>query len=551
MVLSSTGFPVARCFTAVLFLLTLSGSSLKSFPAASVSAATPPSSQIIGGSSISRRTVDYSQTPVATLHDWLSELNGNIHVPEKGVYPCVQTRGISRDKVLDELERRFKNEGKAYLTTEEFDELAHTDPAKFLSVEQAEISKAKNRKRNFTSTAELDNAGKSVVNATLRDSRNAIDEEDDMGFGHDWKLYQNAEGYTHLEELRIYQPTHWQRLAREHLFLFEGDLDLSVCPERDTSKRTCLCTPDGCREILIQLSTPVSVVLFHPEIPRTKRYRPLNFLLAYGVNNPLPKLLRDLNITQADKDALLADLSPLDYFFDFQASVESYKLDMLRSIAKKTIFPRLPLITEIDFCHIIGQRTAKQIIREELVRHIWDRVPEPRERGRVIKQQPLSLIFAGPSGNGKTEMAVWLAKLMNKPTADGKPDKNAFLKVDCGKLSDENEIFGMSGAYVGSTQGSALNNFIVGKSKDPQSLGIVLLDEIEKADKGVIHALYRKNVLQRNLLHCLGCVCLLLLPNIFLWLSNLFQRSLIKENGPTNDLKMERVLKPRSFPVVT
>lgn len=103
----------------------------------------------------------------------------------------------------------------------------------------------------------------------------------------------------------------------------------------------------------------------------------MNFLLAYGVNNPLPKLLRDLNITQADKDALLADLSPLDYFVDFQASVESYKLDMLRSIAKKTIFPRLPLIAEIDFCDIIGQRTAKQIIREELVRHIWDRVPDP------------------------------------------------------------------------------------------------------------------------------------------------------------------------------
>lgn len=83
-------------------------------------------------------------------------------------------------------------------------------------------------------------------------------------------------------------------------------------------------------------------------------------------------------------------------------------------------------------------------------------------------------------------MAMWLSKLMNQAGDDG------FLKVDCGKLTDDKEIFGMSGAYSGASEGSALNNFIVRKSSEPDSLGIVLLDEIEKADKGVIHALYRK-----------------------------------------------------------
>jgi ATP-dependent Clp protease ATP-binding subunit ClpA len=49
----------------------------------------------------------------------------------------------------------------------------------------------------------------------------------------------------------------------------------------------------------------------------------------------------------------------------------------------------------------------------------------------------------------------------------------------------------MSGAYQGAYEGSALNNFILRMSQEPESLGIVLLDEIEKAKQGVIHGLYQ------------------------------------------------------------
>jgi ATP-dependent Clp protease ATP-binding subunit ClpA len=63
--------------------------------------------------------------------------------------------------------------------------------------------------------------------------------------------------------------------------------------------------------------------------------------------------------------------------------------------------------------------------------------------------------------------------------------------VDCGKLTDKNEVFGMSGAYQGAYEGSALNNFVLRMSQEPDTLGIVLLDEIEKASRGVIHGLYQ------------------------------------------------------------
>jgi len=90
------------------------------------------------------------------------------------------------------------------------------------------------------------------------------------------------------------------------------------------------------------------------------------------------------------------------------------------------------------------------------------------------------------TSNGKTELASWLAKLMNKPAND-----EYFIKVDCGKLSDGNEVFGMPGAYQGAYEGSALNNFVLRLSTEPESIGIILLDEIEKASQDVIHGLYQ------------------------------------------------------------
>ena len=104
-----------------------------------------------------------------------------------------------------------------------------------------------------------------------------------------------------------------------------------------------------------------------------------------------------------------------------------------------------------------------------------------------VTSQHFASTFSGSSGNGKTELARYLSDLINKPGSSG----SYFHKCDCGKLSNAHELFGMSGAYYGSEAGSALNNFIVKMSTEPQSIGIVLLDEVEKAEREVITALYQ------------------------------------------------------------
>lgn len=301
------------------------------------------------------------------------------------------------------------------------------------------------------------------------------------GYGKDWLEYENEQGYTHFEELLIYQPKDWRKQAREYLFRYSCNLERESPSEVEDVRRVrvTLAVHNRQQTIDIVMSKPSLVVLFHPEMKNSRRHEPLNFLLAYGVKDPIPSLpgLEDATIS-----ALLREISPLDYYFFFKENVQSYGLATLRGISRQVKHPRLTLIKELDFMKVVGQRMAKHIIRQEVVNHLWKRV----EEGTMCPQrQPLSMIFAGPSGNGKTEMARELAELMNAP------DKNAFLKVDCGKLQHSTEIFGLSGAYQGAQEGSALNNFVLRMASEPDMLGIVLLDEIEKAHQDVIHGLYQ------------------------------------------------------------
>jgi AAA domain (Cdc48 subfamily) len=301
------------------------------------------------------------------------------------------------------------------------------------------------------------------------------------GNGLDWRDYENEQNFTHLEELLIFQPKEWRLQAREYMFRFQVNVDRHSKSSRLVTK---LITSVN-KSVTINMDSPILVVLFHPEMSGSKRFGPLCFLQAYDVENPFPRLLTSLarkQVKSVDQTALMEDLSPVEYYLAFAESVQMYDRDKLLHIGKQCSFPRLVLMKEFDFCTVIGQRLAKHMIRAEVVNFFLQRI----HQGNTSPwQAPLCMIFAGPSGNGKTELAMSLATLLNKPGED------SFLKIDCGKVTHANELFGMSGAYQGSEEGSALNNFVLRLSQDPMTLGVVLLDKIEKADKSVIHGLYQ------------------------------------------------------------
>ncbi|OEU11328.1 P-loop containing nucleoside triphosphate hydrolase protein [Fragilariopsis cylindrus CCMP1102] len=320
----------------------------------------------------------------------------------------------------------------------------------------------------------------------------------DIGTDKDWTLYQNQEGYTHLEELLIYQPPKWRIQAREYVYLYGYIADQHTNPTNKGMRchSFVLRLDDGVeKEYEVTMDTPIRVFFFHPDLSRLDRYDPLQFLLAYVPHDnrepfdPLFRLFNDLGIDKQVEELFRLKISPFDYFIEFRKHIVSYPMKGLKAIGEKAKVYRLPLIAELNFSRIVGQRFAKDIIIKKVIVHLKRR---NNRRGLATSSSgPLSMVFAGPSGNGKTELAQELATLLNKPN-----DNNAFLKIDCGKLSTATELFGLAGAYQGSEQGSTLNNFIVSMSREPDKIGVVLLDEFDKVKKEVVTGLYQ--VLDRD-----------------------------------------------------
>ena len=90
--------------------------------------------------------------------------------------------------------------------------------------------------------------------------------------------------------------------------------------------------------------------------------------------------------------------------------------------------------------------------------------------------RPLVLMFCGPSGHGKTEMAKGIAGLLKEAPLSGANS----VTIPCGSISTSTELFGLAGAFRGSDTDSELNKFI---REHEDRYGVVILDEFEKLEE--------------------------------------------------------------------
>lgn len=108
---------------------------------------------------------------------------------------------------------------------------------------------------------------------------------------------------------------------------------------------------------------------------------------------------------------------------------------------------------------LIGQRPATSIVLKCVYAHIG-----------LGTRTPLVMAFAGPSGHGKTELAKAMGDLLSVET----------VIIDMASTRDTWALFGSTGGWARSKDGSKLNNFL---SENSGKRSVVFLDEFDKTDQ--------------------------------------------------------------------
>ncbi|MBE7041010.1 MAG: ATP-dependent Clp protease ATP-binding subunit [Ruminococcaceae bacterium] len=155
---------------------------------------------------------------------------------------------------------------------------------------------------------------------------------------------------------------------------------------------------------------------------------------------------------------------------DVAAVIEDWTKIPVKSITEAESAKLLDLENRIHQ-RVIGQEEAVSLISQAI----------RRNRARLSKvRRPVSFVFVGPTGVGKTELAKTLAKIMFD-------NEEAMIRVDMSEYMEKHTVSKLIGAppgYVGYDEAGQLTEKV---RRKPYS--IILLDEIEKAHQDVFNIL--------------------------------------------------------------
>lgn len=163
------------------------------------------------------------------------------------------------------------------------------------------------------------------------------------------------------------------------------------------------------------------------------------------------------------------------------AAVELTAEDLARVIEIWTGVPATE-ITENEFYRIdkLADRMKEKIIGQDEAVEAVARAVKRNRAGVSYKRKPVSFIFAGPTGVGKTELVKTLASdLFSSPETLIRLDMSEFMEKH-----SVSKIIGAPPGYVGYDEAGQLTEKI---RRRPYS--VVLFDEIEKAHPDVLNIL--------------------------------------------------------------
>jgi len=105
------------------------------------------------------------------------------------------------------------------------------------------------------------------------------------------------------------------------------------------------------------------------------------------------------------------------------------------------------------------------------MRYVYTHIGMSATKGEK-DMKPLVNIFSGPSGHGKTEMAMALGALLSTKTEN----------IDMAGISTVQQLFGAPASYQDRAHGSKLNNHLAAYSRQRS---VVFLDEFDKSNQDV------------------------------------------------------------------
>ena len=155
--------------------------------------------------------------------------------------------------------------------------------------------------------------------------------------------------------------------------------------------------------------------------------------------------------------------------------------DLLRVIEIWTGIPAAELsVGELSDLSGLHERISKKIVGQDEAVSAVVRAIKRKRAGVSYRQNPVSMIFAGPTGVGKTELVKVLAQdLFKQP--------ESLIRLDMSEFMEKHSVSRIVGAppgYVGYDEAGQLTEKI---RRRPYS--VVLFDEIEKAHPDVLNIL--------------------------------------------------------------